>query len=513
MRTEPGKSAIVLARTRAEARALSYLMRERVLRRGSDIKRAVIEVSRDVDGRVREPLEIAVGDRLRIGATQWEKQLFNGTVVTVEDFKVLRGGAGSGERTGPEGPGPAAAADPKPEAPSVLITARTDDGRRVRFRHDEIRDYKDNIRLDYGYALTIASAQGLTVDRAFLLANGRPARETIYPAATRHREALDIYVNRAPLAFDIADSRADNDREVPVTDSEIRAYLAERWSRSRPKEAALDYMADGLWEDRRAGGGGRQRAGPHYAGYSAHRSSLASWPCRGSLRRRTARGPGGLRRAAGADPRRGRRRGSGYRLPRHPQPSWRAAETGRGLPRPPGRVRLPARGKRRHGTQGPRRLRGAPCPGKPPPARRHHAAGASGQAGGGASAGTAPGAPRESGADAGGWRRRARAREHGTGQAALAETPEQRERRAHEEIYEFSRLRAAVYDARTDEEARIAREDSTPMSAARPQSAERPGKRRAKSATGPGASAGVCSRLTVQQNPRSPATASSVKNS
>ena len=38
---------------------------------------------------------------------------------------------------------------------------------------------------------------------------------------------------------------------MAVTDTEIRAYLAERWSRSQPKEAALDYMADGVWEDRR----------------------------------------------------------------------------------------------------------------------------------------------------------------------------------------------------------------------------------------------------------------------
>ena len=90
VRAEPDKSAIVLARTRAEARALSYLMRERVLGKRADIKRAVIEVSRDVDGRVTEPLEIAVGDRLRIGATQWEKQLFNGTVVTVDDLEVSR---------------------------------------------------------------------------------------------------------------------------------------------------------------------------------------------------------------------------------------------------------------------------------------------------------------------------------------------------------------------------------------------------------------------------------------
>ena len=38
-----------------------------------------------------------------------------------------------------------------------------------------------------------------------------------------------------------------------MTDTGIRAYLAERWSRSQPKEAALDYMADGVWEDRREG--------------------------------------------------------------------------------------------------------------------------------------------------------------------------------------------------------------------------------------------------------------------
>ena len=183
------------------------------------------------DERAASPLEIARGDRLRIGATHWEKQLFNGTVVTVEDFKVEKSEAGT--------------------EPSVLISARTGDGREVSFRHDEIRDWYGNIRLDHGYAMTITSAQGLTVDRTFLLADARPSRETIYPAATRHRERLDIYVNRAPLALDIADKRADNDREAAVTDTEIRAYLAERWSRSQPKEAALDYMADGVWEERR----------------------------------------------------------------------------------------------------------------------------------------------------------------------------------------------------------------------------------------------------------------------
>ena len=236
-RANPDKSSVVLARTRAEVRALSHLMRERrfaALPDGErpDMDRVTIIVSRGTeDERTTSPLEIVRGDRLRIGATHWEKQLFNGTVVTVDDFKVQRGEAGT--------------------EPSVLISARTEDGRAVSFHHDEIRDWYGNIRLDHGYALTITSAQGLTVDRTFLLADARPARETIYPAATRHREGLDIYVNRAPLALDIADRRADNDREAVVTDTEIRAYLAERWSRSQPKEAALDYMADGVWEDQR----------------------------------------------------------------------------------------------------------------------------------------------------------------------------------------------------------------------------------------------------------------------
>ena len=236
-RANPDKSSVVLARTRAEVRALSHLMRERrfaALPDGErlDTDRVTVIVSRGMeDERTASPLEIARGDRLRIGATHWEKQLFNGTVVTVDDFKVQRGEAG--------------------KEPSVLISAHTEDGRAVSFHHDEIRDWYGNIRLDHGYALTITSAQGLTVDRTFLLADARPARETIYPAATRHREGLDIYVNRAPLALDIADRRADNDREVAVTDTEIRAYLAERWSRSQPKEAALDYMANGVWEERR----------------------------------------------------------------------------------------------------------------------------------------------------------------------------------------------------------------------------------------------------------------------
>ena len=168
-------------------------------------------------GKAPVPLAIAVGERLRIGATHWERRLFNGTIVTVEALEQRKD--------------------------RVLITGRTDTGRAVSFHHDEIRDYHGRIRLEHGYALTIASAQGLTADRVFLYADAKPARQTIYPAATRHRERLDFYIDRRPLVLDIIARAPEDAFALEVDDDVILAYLGERWSRGAPKAAALDYPA------------------------------------------------------------------------------------------------------------------------------------------------------------------------------------------------------------------------------------------------------------------------------
>ena len=127
---------------------------------------------------------------------------------------------------------------------------------------------------------------------------------------------LDVYVNRAPLAFDIAEHRPEDEADMPVTDSDVRAYLAERWSRSQPKEAALDYVSDGMWRDGReeaprhgrapgegqqgtagqvARGGQRQRAG--CASPEDIRHAVNGWrhgADGGRVRGRAQRGPGGL---------------------------------------------------------------------------------------------------------------------------------------------------------------------------------------------------------------------------
>ena len=73
----------------------------------------MIDVSRDLDGRVTELLEIAVGDRIRIGATRREKQLLDGTVVTVDDLEVRRGEAKAVRPSGMDSEGEAKTREPE----------------------------------------------------------------------------------------------------------------------------------------------------------------------------------------------------------------------------------------------------------------------------------------------------------------------------------------------------------------------------------------------------------------
>ncbi len=221
----PEGVATVIARTHDEVQVLSHLMRERVLARveGSD-KRVVVRACGARSQAREKDLEIARGDLLRIGTLVWDKRLFNGTVVEVKDIAVH--GAGT-------------------ERERVEVQARSEYGEDVSFFVDELVDYYGNVRLDHGYAMTVASSQGRTVDAAFVLADDRAPRPTIYPAVTRHREYMRLYVNRAPLAEAVREKRSEDRAGTPVADREIVAHLASRWSREGQKEAATDYMSAG----------------------------------------------------------------------------------------------------------------------------------------------------------------------------------------------------------------------------------------------------------------------------
>ena len=230
----PDESRLVIARTHAELGVLTPVLRERTLS-PEQLEREVplIVAGDNTEKKHSQPktLLVAPGDRLVVRVRVLDLDFQNGTILTVTGIETSRDENGK---------------------PRHRISARTDDGRDVTFDPDQIRDWDPQRglhgkpRLDYGYALTFSAAQGATVDRAFVLADDRPAIETIYPALTRHRDRLDIYCNTAPIRLTIADDRPESDDadDGDVTDEEVLKRLAKTWKRSDPKRAALDHILD-----------------------------------------------------------------------------------------------------------------------------------------------------------------------------------------------------------------------------------------------------------------------------
>jgi hypothetical protein len=95
------------------------------------------------------------------------------------------------------------------------MSVRTDDGRAVRF------DLKDYDRIDHGYAATIHKAQGMTVDRTYVLATPGLDAHSTYVALSRHRDGVALHYGR--------DDFASPER------------LARTLGRERAKAMALDY--------------------------------------------------------------------------------------------------------------------------------------------------------------------------------------------------------------------------------------------------------------------------------
>jgi Ti-type conjugative transfer relaxase TraA len=174
----PDQSRIILTHTNAEVRFLNEMARER--------KREAGDLGEDVY------LTVARGDR----------RFANGDRVM-----FLQNDRGLGVKNGTLGTVDAVSA----QSMSVLA----DDGRSVRF------DLKDYNHLDHGYAATIHKAQGMTVDRAHVLATPGLDAHGSYVALSRHRDGLNLHYGR--------DDFSSQDR------------LIRTLSRDRSKDMALDY--------------------------------------------------------------------------------------------------------------------------------------------------------------------------------------------------------------------------------------------------------------------------------
>ena len=116
-----------------------------------------------------------------------------------------------------------------------------------------VRDYG---HVEHGYAATIHKAQGVTVDRAHVLASAHMDRHAAYVALTRHRDVVALHYGQ--------DEFADGGR------------LARTLGRERLKDTSLDYDGPDLTRalrraararsaaagERDRGAGAPSRAGP-----------------------------------------------------------------------------------------------------------------------------------------------------------------------------------------------------------------------------------------------------------
>ncbi|MDQ2765196.1 MAG: Ti-type conjugative transfer relaxase TraA, partial [Pseudomonadota bacterium] len=175
---EPGKSRIILTHTNAEVRELN------------DEARGRLRASGDLGGDVavkteRGDRQFATGDRIMFLRNERGMGVKNGTLATIE-------------RVSPEG-----------------MAVKLDDGRGVAF------DTKDYAHVDHGYAATFHKSQGVTVDRAHVLATPGMDRHSAYVGMSRHRDDVQLHYGRD----DFADQR----------------QLVRALSRDRGKDMAGDY--------------------------------------------------------------------------------------------------------------------------------------------------------------------------------------------------------------------------------------------------------------------------------
>jgi Ti-type conjugative transfer relaxase TraA len=201
-RERPEESRVILAYTRDDVRDLNELARAQ-LRVAGDLRTPDQVVQTERGARA-----FAAGDRIMFqrnerglggdGRGRDGVAVKNGTLGTV--LEVASGGERLTVRLdGASGPG-------RPEKGG---------GREVTFY---TRDYA---HIDHGYAATVHKAQGVTVDRAHVLATPHMDRHAAYVGLTRHRDGVELHYARE----DFAD----------------QARLAQVLSRERAKDTSLDY--------------------------------------------------------------------------------------------------------------------------------------------------------------------------------------------------------------------------------------------------------------------------------
>ena len=200
-RAAPEQSRVILAYTRADVAELNRLARDRLRQAGELEPDQAVQTERGERA-------MAAGDRLMF-------------------LRNERGlGAGPGGRGGVAvkngSLGTVLAVDAKGERLTVRLDGPAGAGQEGKDTRPVVTFYtRDYGHLDHGYAATIHKAQGVTVDRAHVLASTHMDRHAAYVALTRHRAGVALHWS--------AEQHGD------------RAGLGRALGRERAKDTSLDY--------------------------------------------------------------------------------------------------------------------------------------------------------------------------------------------------------------------------------------------------------------------------------
>jgi Ti-type conjugative transfer relaxase TraA len=176
----PDASQVMLAHTRADVAELNQLARARMRDAGALGEDREVATDRGLRS-------FATGDRVMFLKNECSLGVKNGTLGTLEHLENGR------------------------------LSVRLDggDNRQVQI---ELKDYA---KIDHGYASTIHKSQGITVDRAHLLATDGLDRHAAYVGMSRHRETVTVHYGG--------------------NDFKDAAQLARILGRERAKDTTLDY--------------------------------------------------------------------------------------------------------------------------------------------------------------------------------------------------------------------------------------------------------------------------------
>lgn len=193
----PDQSRIILTHTNDEVREFNEAARDRMRDAGQLGDDVMVKAERG-------PRAFASGDRIMFLKNERSLEVNNGTLGTIEKVSPQH------------------------------IAVRTDDGRSVSF------DTKDYAHVDHGYAATIRKAQGMTVDRAHMLATPSMDRHGSYVGMSRHRDGVQVHYGR--------DDFKDESRLVHTLSRERVKDMASDYERRDPAQQFAERRGIGLGE-------------------------------------------------------------------------------------------------------------------------------------------------------------------------------------------------------------------------------------------------------------------------